>query len=70
MFWTIFILSLILVGLAVLALSIKIILFPDKGFPQYRLGENPEMRKRKIFCPRTLQKLIDKDKFDCSGCKF
>ncbi len=70
MFWTVFILSLVLLALALLAMSVQILFSKRKSFPDYRIGHNKEMRKRNIYCPKTMQKRIDKgiDRDGCGGC--
>lgn len=60
MFVTIFLLTLALVGIAFLGFSLKLLLHKDGKFPETRVGHNKEMRKRKIYCVKTQQKIIDK----------
>jgi len=53
-----------------LAMSVQILFSKRKSFPDYRIGHNKEMRKRNIYCPKTMQKRIDKgiDRDGCGGC--
>lgn len=73
MFLTIFILSLVFIGIALLGLGINIF-FRKKPFPETSVGHNKEMRRRKIFCIKTQQVIIDKNinkdynSPNCSGC--
>ncbi len=70
MFWSIFLLSIGILGIGILLMSIQIIFGKRKSFPDYRIGHNPELRKRNIYCPKTEQKLIDGVSSDtgCDGC--
>ncbi len=69
MFWTVFILSVIILGIGILGMSVQILFSKRKSFPDYRIGHNKEMRKRNIYCPKTEQKRIDMGKeIYCSGC--
>lgn len=74
MFLKLIILSVIIVGIALLGLSINILFRKEGKFPETRVGHNKEMRKRKIYCVKTQQKLVDKDikrmkaQGHCSGC--
>ena len=44
----VFVAALILVGVAVLGMSVGILM--HRGFPKYDVGSNPEMAKRGIRC--------------------
>ncbi len=76
MFIKILILSIVLISFALLGLGIQVLFNKAKNFPESRVGHNSEMRKRKIYCMNTQQKMIDKgisceQKFDsttCAGC--
>jgi hypothetical protein len=48
-------------------LGIRILFSPAAKFPQHRIGHNKEMRKKEIYCPRTLDKLERKN---CAGCSY
>lgn len=75
MFLTIFILSVILVATALLGLGIQTFFSKKKAFPETRVGHNKILRKKKIYCYKTQQAVIDKnfkqkDSTDivCSDC--
>ena len=53
-------LSMALVGIAMFGFMLKVIFKPKGQFPETRVGHNKEMRKRKIYCVKTQQKIIDK----------
>jgi len=54
------IITIILLALAFFILAIKIIFVKNGKFPEMGVGHNKEMRKRKIYCYKTQQKIIDK----------
>jgi hypothetical protein len=58
----IILLSSILLGFVVLGFGIQIFFSKKKRFPQTAIGHNSEMKKRKIFCPQTQEKIIRKNK--------
>lgn len=60
MFLTVAILSIILMIFVFLGLGVQTFFSKKKTFPQNRISKNKEMRKRKIFCGETYQKIIDK----------
>ena len=75
MFLTIFILSLALIGIALIGLGIQTFFSKKKAFPETRVGHNKVLRKKKIYCFKTQQAVIDKDykqkssiNTTCSGC--
>ena len=75
MFLTIFILSIILVGIALIGLGIQTFFSKRKAFPETRVGHNKTLRKRNIYCMKTQQVVLDKDykkkkstDLFCSGC--
>lgn len=73
MFLKILILSIILLSFAIVGLSVQILFSKKKKFPEIKISRNKEMRKRKIYCGGTLQKIIDNDLKrqkveDCDGC--
>jgi len=55
-------------ALAVLALGVGVFFSKKRSFPDMRISRNKELRKRKIYCPETQQKLIDKNLSKGSGC--
>ena len=63
----IFIISSVLVLLSILILGFNIF-FTKKGkFPETRIGHNKAMRKKGIYCPRTLDTL---DRKACQACEY
>ncbi len=71
MFWTIFILSMVILGIGLLLMSVQIIFGRRKSFPDYRIGHNSELRKRNIYCAKTEQRIIDGQSSEgdsCSSC--
>jgi len=63
------IISAILIGLALVAMAVTILLKPKGEFPETHVGHNKEMRKRGIGCARSTDtgcNPIDSD--SCCGC--
>ena len=56
----VFLLTIVLVALAVLGLGVQVFFSKKKKFPETRVGHNKEMQKKKIYCFQTQQKRIDK----------
>lgn len=57
----------------ILGLGVQTFFSKKKTFPQTRISKNKEMRKRKIYCGETQQKMVDKGLDNgfgsgCSGC--
>ena len=61
MFLTIFSLSLGLVLIAFIALGVQTFFSKKKTFPEINVGHNKKLRKRKIFCVKTQQAILDKN---------
>ncbi|MCF6366259.1 MAG: hypothetical protein L3J35_08665 [Bacteroidales bacterium] len=61
MFLTIFILSLALIGIALIGLGIQTFFSKKKAFPETRVGHNKSLRKKKIYCIKTEQAVLDKN---------
>ncbi len=75
MFLTIFILSLVLLGVALIGLGVQTFFSKKKAFPETRVGHNKKLRKQKIYCIKTEQAVLDKaykqkswNKPTCSDC--
>ena len=75
MFLTIFALSLVLVFIAFIALGVQTFFSKKKTFPEINVGHNKALRKRKIFCVKTQQAVLDKNykqkewtKPTCNAC--
>ena len=75
MFLTIFILSIILVGIALIGLGIQTFFSKKKAFPETRVGHNKTLRNKNIYCMKTQQVVLDKNykkkkstDIFCSGC--
>lgn len=66
----IFIISIIVLTIAFLGLGVQTFFSKKKSFPQTRISRNKEMRKRKIYCAESEQKMIDKGvgKSSCNNC--
>lgn len=56
-------------SIAFLGLGIQTFFSKKKSFPQTRISKNKEMRKRKIYCGETHQKMVDKG-LDKGGCNY
>ena len=60
MFVKILLLSVGLVAIAFVGFGVSILFKKDGHFPETSVGKNKALRKRKIYCIKTEQKLIDK----------
>ncbi|MBE9467529.1 MAG: hypothetical protein IMY72_04290 [Bacteroidetes bacterium] len=67
MFVKIFLISLVFIGIAFVALSIKILLKKNGEFPNSSISKNKELKKRKIFCAKTQDKIANSE--GCDACK-
>lgn len=56
------IISSILLGFVILGLGVQLFFSKKKRFPQTQIGHNSEMKKRKIPCPQTQDKITQKNK--------
>ncbi|MEA3505524.1 MAG: hypothetical protein U9R32_10085 [Bacteroidota bacterium] len=61
-----FLLTLVLVFIAVLLMGIKVLFFKNQKFPETQIGHNKVMKKRKIYCPKTLDAIERKNCDSCS----
>lgn len=61
----VFIIALVLLLLAILILGIKIFFTKSGKFPQTRIGDNKAMKKKGIYCAKTLDAIERKD---CQTC--
>jgi hypothetical protein len=53
----------------VIGLGVQTFFSKKKKFPDTRISKNKEMRKRKIYCAETEQRLIDKETDEsCPSC--
>ena len=75
MFLTIFILSVTLIGIALIGLGVQTFFSKKRTFPETRVGHNKTLRKKKIYCIKTEQAVLDKgyklkswNKPTCSDC--
>ncbi len=72
MFFTVFLLTVVIMVFIILGLGVQTFFSKKRRFPETRIGHNKELRKRKIYCPKTMQRRIDKgldDSFSgCDGC--
>ncbi|NLE34223.1 MAG: hypothetical protein GX622_03895 [Bacteroidales bacterium] len=63
------IISAILIGLALVAMAVTIILKPKGEFPETHVGHNKEMRKRGITCAQSTDTGCNPiDSGCCCGC--
>ncbi|MCD6555950.1 MAG: hypothetical protein J7K64_02035 [Bacteroidales bacterium] len=69
MFITLFIFSLILIAIALIGLGIQIFFSKKKKFPETRIGHNKNLRKKKIYCMKTEQVILDKKYKQVKGIK-
>ncbi|RLD64270.1 MAG: hypothetical protein DRJ01_01240 [Bacteroidetes bacterium] len=67
MFFKIFFISLIFVGIAFMALSIKLLLKKNAKFPNSSISKNKELKKRGIFCANTQDKIANREA--CNLCE-
>ncbi len=68
MFLKLFIITTVIIGLVFLGLGVQTFFSKKKSFPQTRISKNKEMRKRKIYCGETYQKMVDKGLYKGGGC--
>jgi hypothetical protein len=63
------ILSVSLVAIAFIGFAISVLIKKNGTFPETSISKNKELRKRKIYCIKTEQKMIDKEiiNLDCDG---
>ncbi len=57
----IFLLAIGLVAIAFVGFAVNIIFKKNGSFPETSVGKNKALRKKKIFCYKTEQKIIDKE---------
>ncbi len=57
----IFLLAIGLVSIAFVGFAVNIIFKKNGSFPETSIGKNKALRKKKIFCYKTEQKIIDKE---------
>jgi len=63
----VFLLTLVLVLIAVILMGIKVLFFKNAKFPETQIGHNKVLRKRKIYCPKTLDAIERKKCGSCSA---
>ncbi|NPA68175.1 MAG: hypothetical protein GXO50_06160 [Chlorobi bacterium] len=74
MFLTLFASALVLLGIALIGLGVQTFFSKKKEFPETRVGHNRTLRKKKIYCVKTEQAVIDKNykqknvKNVCTNC--
>lgn len=56
--------------LVFLGLGVQTFFSKKKSFPKTKISQNKELQKKKIYCARTEQKIIDKnlDSDSCNVC--
>jgi len=68
-FVIIFLISIALIGLCVLALAITIIIKKNGKFPEREIGKNPHLRKLGLRCPRQEEMMCRRKDSGCSNCR-
>jgi len=61
----VFIIASVLLLLAILFMGMKIFFTKSGKFPQTRIGHNKDMKKKGIYCPKTMDAIERKD---CQMC--
>jgi rRNA maturation endonuclease Nob1 len=61
----VFLVSVVLVLIAVSILGFKLLFIKDGKFPETEIGHNKEMRKRGIYCAKTMDVIERKA---CASC--
>ncbi len=76
MFIKLLLLSVGFIAVAMFGFALNIIFKKDGRFPETRVGHNKKLRKKKVFCIKVEQKIIDKkiktqkyQKLNCNSCK-
>jgi len=52
--------SVALIGIAFVGFGVQVFFSKKKKFPDTKIGHNSEMKKRKIYCPQTSDKIARK----------
>jgi hypothetical protein len=52
--------SVVLIAFAFLGFGVQVFFSKKKKFPDTKIGHNKEMKKKKIYCPQTADKLARK----------
>ncbi len=68
MFIKLFLITIVIMAIAFLGLGVQTFFSKKKKFPETKVGHNKQMRKNKIFCYLTQQKMIDKGLDNSGGC--
>jgi hypothetical protein len=68
MFLKLLLISSILLGLAIMALSFRILFVKKGGFPETSIGRNKEMQKLGITCAKHDEMHCHKDGSGIGGC--
>lgn len=61
MFLQLLLISIVFLGVAFAGFAVKMIFVKSGQFPETRVGHNKALRKKKIYCIKTEQKIIDKN---------
>ena len=69
-FLILLVLSVGLLGIGILGMAIKIVLIPKGEFPETKVGHSRAMRKKKIYCIKTEQKIVDNKTKKVDGIGF
>ncbi len=75
-FFVVLAFTVVIVGLCFLGLGVQTFFSKKKKFPDYEVGENPQMQELGIICMHQEQEIIDKQiklqkgkKLDIDACK-
>lgn len=60
MFLQVLLISIVFLGIAFFGFAVKIMFSKSGQFPETRVGHNKALRKKKIYCIKTEQKILDK----------
>ena len=61
MFLQLLLISIVFLGIAFAGFAVKMFFSKSGEFPETRVGHNKALRKKKIYCIKTEQKIIDKN---------
>ncbi len=60
-YFFVLIISIVLLCLTFIAFSVKVLLVKNGVFPPTSVGRNKALNRKGIYCPKTQQKIIDKN---------
>ncbi len=68
MFFKLLLITIVIMAIVFLGLGVQTFFSKKKKFPETKVGHNKQMRKNKIYCYKTQQKMIDKGLDKSGGC--